>query len=535
MHATIKDEIKQGAQRRREERVALRSAGQLLHFDTAEKDMAPTSPSEPPIQAAYSNSPAEILPNASAARPGPIPPVSTSDDAKSATSSIFRHSDAILFSFFLETLLPFLYPFYRPSILVGGKSWLLEMATNSQEMRRAIFSQSAYFLTLAREIPYGDRVWANVINRTEETFEILQASMAALRDPAMDHGLLRTVRVLASIIQVQRFDIAIMSFENCRAHLSAACAVFTRLLPEAENEDAEAVKRRFDLLMAHLGPEHDADPTDPCFRTPSAEQTALRFSATLLLFDDIIASTVLQQPPKLYRYHLGLLRKIHDKEPLLDMATLMGCQNWAICLLGEVAVMSAWKQKCMNKGDLSVAELIGRGEMLRISLTSQLSSLENAHNPGDAVNNYNILEAFAMGHRQRVQASVTNSVTITKLWAHATRIWLLTIVSGWRPSDTTVCRDVDAVIKLLTCHLEPPILLRAAAWPFCVAGCIAQPSRHAQFREFAHRLQPARLFGSVHKALEIMERVWSIADTEEIQQYDMASWFNTSNELVLLV
>lgn len=47
-------------------------------------------------------------------------------------------------------------------------------------------------------------------------------------------------------------------------------------------------------------------------------------------------------------------------------------------------------------------------------------------------------------------------------------------------------------------------------------------------------LQPPSIFGTVHKALEIMENVWRNRDTD-VANRDLATCFRTRGELVLLV
>jgi hypothetical protein len=51
-------------------------------------------------------------------------------------------SDVVLFTFYLETLLPFLFPFYRPSHLQGGRSWILELM-NRPVVRHTVLCQSS--------------------------------------------------------------------------------------------------------------------------------------------------------------------------------------------------------------------------------------------------------------------------------------------------------------------------------------------------------------------------------------------------------
>jgi len=48
-------------------------------------------------------------------------------------------------------------------------------------------------------------------------------------------------------------------------------------------------------------------------------------------------------------------------------------------------------------------------------------------------------------------------------------------------------------------------------------------------------LQPPSVFGTVHKALEIMENVWHNRDAGGTASHDLATCFKSQGDLVLLV
>jgi hypothetical protein len=71
-------------------------------------------------------------------------------------------------------------------------------------------------------------------------------------------------------------------------------------------------------------------------------------------------------------------------------------------------------------------------------------------------------------------------------------------------------------------------------WPFCVAGCLAAREQEAQFRDMVQVLQPSTVFGTVHKALEIMEYAW-MNRLSALTDMDIATCFKSQGDLVLLV
>ena len=84
--------------------------------------------------------------------------------SKNAREKIaFGRSDTILLSFYLEHLLPFLFPFYHPSLLQSGRAWTIELMISSPVVRQATLCQSSYFFSLARGTANRDTIWDEVL------------------------------------------------------------------------------------------------------------------------------------------------------------------------------------------------------------------------------------------------------------------------------------------------------------------------------------------------------------------------------------
>ena len=146
--------------------------------------------------------------------------------AASKGNVLVERSDTLLVLFYLESVFPFLYPFYDPPIFEGGKFWILEMMIHRPVVRQAILCQSSYFFSLAQSAGNKIRLWDDVLLQTRDAFEVLRSALAMIGNSDVADHLSGTVRVLTSIVQVQRFEIVVASFDNCQAHLSAALALF---------------------------------------------------------------------------------------------------------------------------------------------------------------------------------------------------------------------------------------------------------------------------------------------------------------------
>lgn len=356
----------------------------------------------------------------------------TSKDARENIA--FTQPDTILLLFYLEHLFPFLFPFYCPSLLESGRAWILEMMISSPVVRQATLCQSSYFFSLARGTAHCDEVWEKVLKQTRDAFDVLRQSLQIIYDSGIIEHLHGAVRIMTSIIQVQRFDIAILSFNNCQAHLNAALALYKQLLDSHNTIKPADPSLCFNAVMSSLGPVSWTLPAQ-CIHILSTEQAAFRFSATILILDDIIASTVLQEQPKLYEYHRSLLSNIDGTNPAINLETVVGCQNWALLEIGEVAVLDAWKQRCKRAGNLNVMELVNRATAIKDSLEAHLMWLETnlVIIPKEGSS---LLDVFTANYSKQLKTPASQSHLVTRIWAHAALVYLFVVVSGWQPAPT---------------------------------------------------------------------------------------------------
>lgn len=448
-------------------------------------------------------------------------------------SIVFEPSDTVLLMFYLEQLLPFLFPFYQPSLHQGGRAWMLELMMNSPVVRQATLCLSSFFFTLAQGAANRDGIGEMGLAQTRAAFAVLRQALQVIDSSGITEHPHCAVRIMASIMQIQRFEIAVSSFNSCQAHLDAALALFTQLVNISGTVNSVGSGSSFNTVMRSLGSSSWNLPAQH-LQFPSAEQAAFRFSSALLILDDIIASTVLQEEPRLYEYHRNLLDNIDDTDPPLNLEVAIGCQNWTLLNIGEIAVLDAWKQRCKRAGNLDVMELVHRATAIKDSLEAHLKRLGN--DPilvprGDS----GLLDVFIADHCRQSGTLAGQSSLATRVWAHAALAYLFVVVSGWQPSSVDVRYHVGRVVELLTHQLSPPALLRTMVWPFCVAGCLAESAQEAHLRGMVEVLQPPSVFGTVRKALEIMENVWRKRDAEDFANHDLATCFQSQGGLVLLV
>ncbi|KAF2716873.1 hypothetical protein K431DRAFT_234391 [Polychaeton citri CBS 116435] len=429
-------------------------------------------------------------------------------------------SENILLSFYSDTVFPFLLPFYQPSIAYeGGRAWVSDFTTTSPVFRRVALCQSSYFF--AQALGATSAGWNLVMLQTREVFEMLRHAIETISRTSVRSNLRGAVRIFAGIMQMQRFEISLMTFENCRAHFDAAIGLFSEMLACVGEQNVKG-SSKFAAIIDALGPSAVVLGT----RLPNSEQNALRLSTSLLLFDDIIASTILREQPRLYDLHESLLgRGSESNTGPLEMGTIVGCPNGVLLDMGKIAALNAWKILCQQTGSLDVLELARHAANISNSLQARLSQLEVAE-PSQCTSSMSDNFASTAGRAQ--------SSAIAKIWAHAALIHLLVVASGWQPANADVRFHVHQVTELLH-QVSPASSLRALTWPFFIAGCLADDAHRAQIVDLTERLQPRSLYGTVMKALEVMESVRNNLNVQENWPRDLCSILGGQQDLILLV
>jgi hypothetical protein len=95
----------------------------------------------------------------------------------------------------------------------------------------------------------------------------------------------------------------------------------------------------------------------------------LEFLMVTVVWFDLFASLATGRAPRL-PYQDWLCT------PGLNTADLMGCQNWVMIIIGDLANFSIWKERQENDGLISVRELAGKGQEIERRLENGIQNLD---------------------------------------------------------------------------------------------------------------------------------------------------------------
>ncbi len=440
---------------------------------------------------------------------------------------------------YLDYVFPLLFPFYQPGIHETGRSWVLVLLRRSRVAFHSAMSLSVYFFifTLIDVYPgqhdvCKSQLWEKVGRQTDMCFEMIQHDIQDLSFRGSQSTLLEKVRVMESITQFLIFEVALSRSANWNLHLTPALALFEEIWQSTTTEGSEPkLLAVLDAMTLHLryGLDHGGYVWSP-------EQAGFRFFTGLLVFIDIIASTSLEQPPRLTEYHPHLLADLDNGEPDFGMvpvqlSSLVGCQNWVLLAVSRITLLDAWKKDMKKAAGLSTIELVDRASHISRTLNDGISRLDKATSGPRKDNSLNF-RSYVNGH---LSTSSRSSTIPTRIWAHAAHIYLAVFVSGWQPSNAEIRRGVSQMLDLLR-TVDCSTHLRTLAWPLCVAGCMSEAGSHEQeLRNLLTGMDELSMVGALGEARKTMERVWENRETLDRETWDLAACFRILGAPVLLV
>ncbi|KAJ8112351.1 hypothetical protein OPT61_g5259 [Boeremia exigua] len=439
---------------------------------------------------------------------------------------------------YLDYAFPILFPFYKPSVLEGGRAWLLTLALKYPAFYHNVIGLAAYFFCAVPVMPGPEHDVCTAKAETElqmhmeKAVQGVQDSLRFVTERGVDHCLSEDVRLLGNIVQLVNFEVVFASSANWQLHLAAAVDLFDETIRHFGQRRREATT--LSVLLGNFG----LDTPSSCSFW-SAEQAALRFFAATLIHQDVIASTAGATTPRLFAHYDGLLAKSSnlDSAPeLLNLECFTGCPNWVLRSIAEVSYLNEWKNEAKREGRLDIVDLVQRAAVIQQSLRDGNTRLDNTTANASLQTNNSpcrpLESILAKSNIASYQKSDTRA--ISKIWAHAVEIYLITVLSGWQPGNVRLRNHVSEALDHLRA-IDNPSWLRTLAWPFCIIGCFATEEQEAAFHNVAIASGGLAMFGTMRESLAIMQKVWSLRYQHNADVWDVAYCLRILGHSVLLV
>ncbi|KAK7417264.1 hypothetical protein QQX98_004698 [Neonectria punicea] len=439
---------------------------------------------------------------------------------------------------YMDYVFPALFPFYRPPILQGGRTWLLVLAMRNEGYLSTIVSLTSYFFSVVPvDTSHPDHnhcvsdTWKGLQKQMDLVLATVQDDLKDISRRGVGDSLLDSVYLLINIGQLLNFELAVPS-GKWQIHLDAATGLSNQII---QHHASSGESRGISAVLDKLHNTHMAVPITPI-------QGAFRFFSAILLIDDIISSISLDRPPRLKAYHPELVQAdAPDKEPTLRIEEVIGCHAWVLLAVSEIATLDQWKKSQSESGHLIQAELLSRANLIEKRLQEGHRRLDqhdlSCHDlsTSDSKSDKQLQAYLEHSSWSRDLSPPTPEVHahLTRIWAHAAHSYLLVVLLGWQPDDARIRSNTTRVIDLLN-KTPSYTWLRSVVWPFCVSGCLALGEQRQTFSMMGDSMAALQTFGTLREALSVMENVWGQSEID-VASWDLGSCLKSLGHVALLV
>ncbi|KAF5603986.1 C6 zink-finger PRO1A [Fusarium pseudocircinatum] len=341
---------------------------------------------------------------------------------------------ASLIMYYLDHVFVWQFPYYRLQSCLGNRGWLLVFLYNGGSLSHAALALS----TLHRDASQQR------CSYNQQAFEFHSMALRELRNLSLHTETETLLNDRAKLAEFIAASLTLISFEVFNGaeydwvpHLDAVTAVVAMQSPDVLLQSPSSSEN---ALPSPITSSHGDDPQ---------LQGDFNFLIAEALWHDILACATTGRIPRTpYRQWLEGSR--------LAMEDLMGCYNWVMIAIGDLAHLQAWKKDKKQKGTLSVPELVRRGQAIEKRLQDGIAQLKLTTKGGDS-NRGNISPAPYVSH----------------IFALASLVLSSTIVSGPSGSLPEV-RDAVSESVIVLEDWPQAVPLRGLVWPLYIIGCMAE-------------------------------------------------------------
>lgn len=256
------------------------------------------------------------------------------------------------------------------------------------------------------------------------------------------------------------------------------------------------------------------------------DHAAMEFFSGVIIWFDILGSASTGLRPQYADICAAALGDIDSK---VQLQNIMGCENWTMTIIREIAILEDWKRVMSREGVLSIRELARKADSIERRLVTEIGKLTGILSQ---VSNLHGEPAMDSSYRRSI---VTKR--ITHVFACAAQVYLHVVVSGPNPHLPEIHNSVTRALDAFTA-LPDPQLVRNVAWPFCISGCMAAPDQEQEFRDLAYKAKVDKhVFGTIWKAVDVMETCWLMRRSSKLDDKD-CDWSTAMEKLgshVLLI
>ncbi len=440
--------------------------------------------------------------------------------------TIPSYREAELLMHYLDYVFPLQFRFHTPDLASGGRGWLLWLLVKTGPLHRAALSLSALHQYVLLGYVSGEQ-HAELIMYHAQALKDLHVFLRDIRDSGNLDDLSQQIGVLACGVSLISFEVDILRF-SFRTQLTP----FTQLFRGGGNDWKPHLNALVSLssISNAQGAREITTRSVEAFEAGTHAMTdishwqtaALRFLRPVVVWFDLLSCASTGAAPQMpYRALL--------EDNAVDLESVMGCQNWVMKAIGDLADLHAWKSHARQSGTLSMPHLVSRSREIELRLEQGLDSLDL---PSSLSAEKLASPTFGLPFEKPRSST---SKLVTSIFATGALVYLHTIVSGalcaLPEMQQAVSRTEIAIGRMLD-----PQMIRGLIWPICITACMAGPKQQQVFeRALRMAIGSSRDFGNCETALQILEKCWRIRELDRNRECDWRTAMTEMGICVLLV
>ncbi|RFU30910.1 hypothetical protein B7463_g5417, partial [Scytalidium lignicola] len=377
------------------------------------------------------------------------------------SSAYLKQNESTLLMHYLDSVFPLQFSFYNTSLEEQGRGWLLYLLLQTKPLYHAACSLAAYHRQTMYCLRYGAMKACFTIEALNLQYDIAMAEM-------------RSIALFVSI------EACISSTEMWRVHLDAAIALFPDIHKQLNDRTSN------EILL-------------PSF------QAALSFFTSVISWYDIVSYTTTSGLRKSFNFD----DQETEKNRSVHFDKVMGCENWVIFLIKDIAELDHWKNTSKSTEPLSMKYLVNRGNDIEARLRRGLGKVD-----ATLVNH---VSATSRSRTGNISVAKNNydyiRACVTRIYCNASLVYLHVVMLGSYPNlpeiQHSVSQTMDAIKAL------PDLgLINSMLWPFFIAGCMSMERDEDFFTGLARFGEPGDSTYGVAKAMTIVEECWRLRKYE---------------------
>ncbi|OAL74678.1 hypothetical protein A7D00_0272 [Trichophyton violaceum] len=485
--------------------------------------------------------------------PGETSPLDHHHQFSPASVDCQLEREASLLMFYLDHIFQIQFPFYRPSLREGGRTWLLSLLTSTKPVYYATLSVAALYWSITIEQHDSNNkeqshtLHAESDRHRSTALEELRVFIDKSNVYGMAEKLKASVSALACIMQLLFFECAANRIGHWIVYARTASSLLPDVLKMYESR-VSVQNSGYSKSSYSLGtPLSTADRMDNDCLSPENE-AALRFTANVFAWIDTVSCTSLDFHPISFDHR----RLFEFPNSGMQQHMFFGCRNWAVSFLSESIELAHWKREKGTQNGFRIRELVSRAMDIEKRLEQRIT--EELHSHRDVAERMGLLFgniAMPTNTTATVGSQWNNGGTsgngngngeattfyVTYVFAIATLLHLHVTVDGFNLDTPEIRNSVSRAVMAFK-FLPDLGLMRYLTFPMLIAGCMADQELQQReiFRDLAIRVTALGGLDVEHHlasngcraVIQTLERVW-----QGIQEntFEAADWITVTGLL----